>query len=282
MNGEQKKLKFNVLTINETLEELEDIKKELYEVLSGMKAQEMSGKSSYIFKSSTIVFKRGDTVRVKFTDISPKEGNNLHKDMGIREDDIVCFTEEGYDDLDTPKQIKGISIEAKRCECIIEFKIKGKSEEIVLSRQGILKKEFNKNSIETQLSMIRRLISDTKSKRIPLGVIPFVFRISELPNIDMGTPIQWITETFNNRDPDPSQEKAIRQSLQGPAITILKGPPGTGKTSVISEIALQLISNNKTVLITSQTNSALDNIVSRIVNSRENVNLIRIASSPRY
>ncbi len=282
MNAEQKKFsRFNVLTINETLEELNDIKNELLEALLGMGTQEKSGKSSYKFGNSTIVFKKEDIVRVKFTDISPKEGDNVHKDIGIREDDVIWFTEESYDNLDNPKQIKGIAIDARRLECVIEFNIKGKNEEAVLSGQGALKKEFNKNSIETQISMIERLISSVRLKKIPLGVIPFVFRISDLPIVDLGSHKQWMTETFKNRDPDPSQEKAIKQSLRGPAITILKGPPGTGKTSVIAEIALQLLSNKKTVLITSQTNSALDNILSRIVDSIGNVNLLRIASTPQ-
>jgi superfamily I DNA and/or RNA helicase len=282
MNADQKKFsKFNVLTMHETLEELNDIKSELLEVLLGMKAQETSGRSSYTFGSSTIFFKKEDRVRVKFTDILPKEWDNLNKDIIIREDDVIWFIEEGYDNLDKPKQIKGIVVDARRLECVIEFNIKGKNEEVVLSGQGILKKEFNKKSIETQISMIERLISLVKLKKMPFGVIPYVFRISELPFVDLGSHKQWMTETFKNKGPDPSQEKAIKQSLQGPAITILKGPPGTGKTSVIAEIALQLLSNKKTVLITSQTNSALDNIVSRIVDSIENVNLLRITSTPQ-
>ena len=70
MNAEQKKFsRFNVLTINETLEELNDIKNELLEALLGMGTQEKSGKSSYKFGNSTIVFKKEDIVRVKFTDI---------------------------------------------------------------------------------------------------------------------------------------------------------------------------------------------------------------------
>ena len=273
--------KFNFLTIQEILEELNGIKSELLQVLSGMENQEKSGRSSYNFGNSTILFKKENRVRVGFTDISPKSWDNLNKDIGIRVDDVIWFIEEGYDYLREPNKIKGIAVFARRSDCVIEFNIKGKNEEVILSSQGILKKEFNKNSIQTQILMMDKLTALVKSKKIPLGVIPYVFRISEVPFVDLGPNKQWMAETFKKKYPDPSQEKAIKQSLQGPAITILKGPPGTGKTSVIAEIVLQSISNRKTVLITSQTNSALDNIVSKIVDSEESINLLRIASTPQ-
>ena len=43
------------------------------------------------------------------------------------------------------------------------------------------------------------------------------------------------------------------------------GPPGTGKTSVIAEIALQMTKQGKRVLISSQTNLAVDNALERLV-----------------
>lgn len=277
----ERKDKFNVLAVEETLEELDDIKKELNDVLSSMDSQERSGHSIYFFGNSTIIYKKDRVVRVKFTDISNKMEVDQHRDYGIREDDEVWFIEGGFDNLDEPRKVKGITVSAKRSECVVDFKVMGKSEETLLSGEGSLKKEFNKNSIKTQLSMIDRLMSVTKQRKIPPGAIPFVFRILELPELDLGTTEKWMTETFKRRGPDPSQERAIKQSLNGPAISILRGPPGTGKTSVIAEIALQLISNGRYVLITSQTNSALDNIVSRIIDSKEGVNLIRIVSTPQ-
>ncbi len=273
--------RFNVAAMEETLEELNEIKSELHEVISGMKEREKSGKNAYIFSDSRIVFKKEYVVGVRFDDVSPKELDNFSKDVGIKEDDVVKFIEEGNDDLDEPRDIKGIVVESRRLWCVIEFNIRGDMEEKVLAGKGILRKDFNVKSIETQILMIKNLIDGIKLKRVPLGVIPYVFRISNLPIVDLGSSKQWMTVTFKNKAPDPSQEKAIKEALQGPAITILKGPPGTGKTSVIAEIALQLLSNGKTVLITSQTNSALDNILSRIVDSLENVNLLRIASTPQ-
>ena len=44
-----------------------------------------------------------------------------------------------------------------------------------------------------------------------------------------------------------------------------QGPPGTGKTTVISEIVYQLAIRNKRVLIASQTNLAVNNALSRLV-----------------
>lgn len=273
--------KLNTLAINETIQELEDVRKELQENLILMEQLEQRGRSSFEFRSSSIIKREKDTIKVRFMDVRSKESVESDRNVNIREDDIVWFLEESYDEFDSPIKVKGIVVEAKRLECVIEFSPKGKNEESILSEAGFLIKEFNKESIKSQLLRIESLISIVKSKKIPPGAIPYIFRLRDVQIVELGEIHQWQTDTFKFNVPDPSEEKAVRQSLKGPGITLIQGPPGTGKTSVIAEIALQLLLNNRTVLITSQTNTALDNIVGRIVKSDPNVNLMRIASTPQ-
>ncbi len=62
------------------------------------------------------------------------------------------------------------------------------------------------------------------------------------------------------------QLDAIGKALAENTVTSILGPPGTGKTSVIAELAMQMTKQGKRVLISSQTNLAVDNALERLVN----------------
>lgn len=74
----------------------------------------------------------------------------------------------------------------------------------------------------------------------------------------VGSPVQF----------EDAQKTAILKSLYRPPITIIQGPPGTGKTTVITEIIRQILAKDRQakILITSQTNLAVDNVLSRMQN----------------
>lgn len=65
-----------------------------------------------------------------------------------------------------------------------------------------------------------------------------------------------------------SQRKAILSALHARDLCLLQGPPGTGKTTVIAELIWQLISQNQEqkVLLTSETNLAVDNAIEKLLN----------------
>jgi hypothetical protein len=65
-----------------------------------------------------------------------------------------------------------------------------------------------------------------------------------------------------------SQRKAILSALHARDLCLLQGPPGTGKTTVIAELIWQLISQSQEqkVLLTSETNLAVDNAIEKLLN----------------
>ena len=63
------------------------------------------------------------------------------------------------------------------------------------------------------------------------------------------------------------QISAIGKTLCENSFTCILGPPGTGKTSVIAEIASQLAATGKRVLISSQSNLAVDNALEKVLDS---------------
>lgn len=72
---------------------------------------------------------------------------------------------------------------------------------------------------------------------------------------------------FIQKDMDEDKQDAVRAALAAPDLLVVEGPPGTGKTTFITELVLQTLraQPNARVLLTSQTHVALDNSLERIV-----------------
>lgn len=67
-------------------------------------------------------------------------------------------------------------------------------------------------------------------------------------------------------DFDEYQKQAVIKALATPQISLIQGPPGTGKTTVICEIIRRffLANPNAKVLVSSQSNMAVDNVLGKI------------------
>ena len=60
-----------------------------------------------------------------------------------------------------------------------------------------------------------------------------------------------------------SQQKAVRAAFEN-QISIIQGPPGTGKTQTILNIVANIILQGKTVMVVSNNNSAIENVVEKM------------------
>lgn len=76
-----------------------------------------------------------------------------------------------------------------------------------------------------------------------------------------------------------SQKSAIQKILKAEDYCLVLGMPGTGKTTVIAELIRNLVTLGKSVLITSYTHSALDNILLKLVPFQ--IDILRIGSPSR-
>jgi superfamily I DNA and/or RNA helicase len=88
---------------------------------------------------------------------------------------------------------------------------------------------------------------------------------------------------LNNKINEP-QKQAIIKTLLAEDLALIQGPPGTGKSTAIAEIIWQHIRKNpkERVLLTSETNLAVDNAIDRIVNKNHNlVKPIRIGDEDK-
>ena len=68
-----------------------------------------------------------------------------------------------------------------------------------------------------------------------------------------------------------SQQMAVRAAFEN-QISIIQGPPGTGKTQTILNIVANIVAQGKTVMVVSNNNSAIENVVEKMV--RYNIGFI--------
>ena len=77
-----------------------------------------------------------------------------------------------------------------------------------------------------------------------------------------------------------TQLSAVRKALGSPDFYLFHGPPGTGKTSTITELIVQLVKQGKKVLATADSNIAADNILLNLSKYPE-LKLVRIGHPAR-
>jgi Superfamily I DNA and RNA helicases and helicase subunits len=75
---------------------------------------------------------------------------------------------------------------------------------------------------------------------------------------------EWKVLTDPSYDGCEEQRKFVLTALNTPDFAILDGPPGTGKTTTILELIIQLILQNKRVLLAASTNAAINNVLERL------------------
>jgi len=70
--------------------------------------------------------------------------------------------------------------------------------------------------------------------------------------------------TFVDDQLDQSQRRAVERAMQASDVTLIHGPPGTGKTRTLVEIARQALRLRQRILVTAASHVAVDNIALRL------------------
>lgn len=86
--------------------------------------------------------------------------------------------------------------------------------------------------------------------------------------------------SFTNNGLNESQKLAIQYSLNSP-LTLIHGPPGTGKTTTLVETILQLTAKGERVLVCGPSNISVDTILERLSPFFKTNELIRIGHPSR-
>ena len=87
--------------------------------------------------------------------------------------------------------------------------------------------------------------------------------------------IHWNDPSLND-----SQKEAIRFTLASREVSLIHGPPGTGKTHTLIELILQLLARNQRILVCGPSNISVDNIVERL-SSHKGIPMVRLGHPAR-
>lgn len=67
------------------------------------------------------------------------------------------------------------------------------------------------------------------------------------------------------KESTPIQQDFVIKALNTPDFTLLEGPPGSGKTTAITELIVQVIKTNRRVMLSSSTHVAVDNVLEKLL-----------------
>jgi len=87
------------------------------------------------------------------------------------------------------------------------------------------------------------------------------------------------TLDLQNPTLNESQQSAVGGILEAEGLTILHGPPGTGKTTTLIEAILQLIKQGKRILVSAPSNAAVDNVAKGLL--KYDVNILRVGNTTK-
>lgn len=91
--------------------------------------------------------------------------------------------------------------------------------------------------------------------------------------------LSFIKSTGLSLDLNSSQNSAITKALAATNYVLIKGMPGTGKTSTVVTLIKLLVLMNRSVIVTSHTHSAVDNLL--LLLDKSGVDFLRLGSNTR-
>jgi len=102
---------------------------------------------------------------------------------------------------------------------------------------------------------------------------------SDIPAIKNDTDRSAVALVFHNKNLNTSQQQAVTAITQNEEITIVHGPPGTGKTTTLVEAIAQLVKAGEKVLVSAPSNTAVDNIAKGLI--ARNLVVLRIGNTSK-
>ncbi len=146
---------------------------------------------------------------------------------------------------------------------------------------SVLSPDISDFSIQKEKNALRKLMDNPEKHHVPLLRLaaPNNDKFWEEP--DFFHDIKWKILKEDSFPGVSEQRDLVSKALFTKNFAILEGPPGAGKTTVISEIILQMLSEGKRLLLIGSTHVAVDNVLEKLIEHLDIVVPIRIATLDR-
>lgn len=102
----------------------------------------------------------------------------------------------------------------------------------------------------------------------PLRALAGLCELPDMPEV-IDEPATVVGSNVEDRL-DEHQERCVDLAMRTPHFAVIQGPPGSGKTTVISRVIRRELDRGGRVLVVSPTHVAVDNVVEKLVRLREN------------
>jgi len=83
--------------------------------------------------------------------------------------------------------------------------------------------------------------------------------------------LDWMVLADDDRPGNREQREFVVKAMQSTDFSFLEGPPGSGKTTAICELILQMALRKKRILLCASTHVAIDNVLERLQSEREEI-----------
>lgn len=141
-----------------------------------------------------------------------------------------------------------------------------------IAEKGIV--GINNLQAGTALSRQERAIRSLRYRECLNPNLPDVLRDPKRAQIDVSP----LNVRFRNQRLDKAKRTAVENALRAKDLYLVQGPPGTGKSSLIAELVWQILQRNPKarILISSQSNVAVNHLVSVVAEDYPEVSIVRI------
>ena len=123
-------------------------------------------------------------------------------------------------------------------------------------------------------------ITRQRQKEVLAGLSEAAGRLGQLKEVLLGgRPPESSAATYENSNLNSSQLAAVQQCLSAKDVSIIHGPPGTGKTTTVVELIKASVRQGQKILATAPSNTAVDNLLEKLV--AEGVKSVRLGHPAR-